>query len=249
MEPVLPAKWDEIVIRITTTPPNLSNVTALVARGGSSILSFSLKVEEDDMSLPSRMVKASVSWGFGLPTELGPSAGINTFLRRTFTEGLYQIKITAENYKTPKSDTVAKIIYLSVESPAVNDEPVGAVFGPILPKDGSSPNKDQWNLDRGVDVEVIASDVKALLISEYGSRIMKPGYGTNLRRIVFESDPATMQVIAREEISTALLKWEPRAVLNRVAFAKNGRNVVVTVDLTSRVEGIPFVVEAELSQP
>tara|TARA_R110002167_G_scaffold237989_2_gene443101 strand:+ start:1827 stop:2249 length:423 start_codon:yes stop_codon:yes gene_type:complete len=58
--------------------------------------------------------------------------------------------------------------------------------------------------------ETIMSGLKQLLLTSRGERVMRPDFGTSLRRSVFEPFTASLKVKLGEEIKATIRKYEPR---------------------------------------
>lgn len=80
----------------------------------------------------------------------------------------------------------------------------------------------------------IGSDLKVLLLTALGERVMKPDYGCNLESLVFESLTTTLATFMTEQIRTAILLHEPRIKLDDVEYEPEyleGR-ITITVHYT-----------------
>lgn len=223
------------MIKITTSP-TIEKLSAVVGyKGTYKLSSVILTVEETDTSLANRLVSGTVSWGNGAAdfefegsysgiTPQGVSAGI-TLPSQRYSPGFYQIRISAVNARFPKPDAADYLITLQIDPKTrVEKSPQGVLYGPILPKDDGTPNESQWNLDSGSDLNIIVSSIKMLLITNIGDRIMLPSYGTNLRSLLFEHDITTVETLAREDISFAVNRWEPRASLQSLSIKRDSAN-------------------------
>jgi len=180
-------------------------------------------------SLPYHYLSGTVSWDDGSRPVVynGTTAGtlvIDTF--RNLQPGNYVVQVAAHDYSTPVWETVSVNFAFVVR--ALDGAPVRAplIYGPILPKDGGYPNPDQWNWNRGEDIEILASSVKMLLTTNKSERIMQPEYGTNLSMILFEFQGNGIESIVQQEIVDALTKWEPRVSLQYLSVQRNDANSV-----------------------
>lgn len=236
------------MIQITTTPV-LEKVEVSVAKNGTATLSFSVKVTETDLSLSIRYVGFTIDWGDGsAPVEVLGSVGILRSYSVTYKPGIYQIRIHAWNERSPTPDTADYFISVKVTNLEPEAKKPGVLYGPILPKDEGFPNRDQWKMQRGTDLEVISSSIKMLLITNLGDRIMQPDYGTNLRSILFEHDITTIETLAKEDILSALSKWEPRAKLLSLSVTrKQAREAHISAIFESTVHQSHFPVEVTIN--
>lgn len=239
------------MIQITTTPV-LEKVAIEVTKKGTAVLSFSVKVVETDTTLQNRFVKFTVDWGNGQPLITASGSGSSGATRSysvTYKPGLYQIKIHAWNERSPVADTADYFIFVTVTAGKTDPKKPGVLFGPILPKDDGFPNRDQWKLQRGTDLEIISSSIKMLLITNLGDRIMQPDYGTNLRSILFEHDITTVETLAKEDITFAVSKWEPRARLLSLSVTRTGdsREAHINAVFESTVHQSQFPLEVTIT--
>lgn len=70
------------------------------------------------------------------------------------------------------------------------------------------------------DEEDIHASLAILLSTEVGERVMQPRYGCNLHRLLFEPLNLTLETYMKNLIETAILYYEPRIVLDDVAFER-----------------------------
>lgn len=80
----------------------------------------------------------------------------------------------------------------------------------------------------------INSDLLVLLLTEIGERVMRPDYGCNLNKLVFENLDTTFATFITEQIRNAILFNEPRIRLEDVLYEPDyleGR-IVLTVQYT-----------------
>ncbi|HAB16738.1 MAG TPA: GPW/gp25 family protein [Verrucomicrobiota bacterium] len=67
--------------------------------------------------------------------------------------------------------------------------------------------------------EDIRQSLEIILSTGLGERLMRPDFGCDLRQLAFESLDAAQETHLREVIQTALLRHEPRIVLEEVQVA------------------------------
>jgi len=195
-------------------------------------------------TMPYHYVTGTVSWDDGSRPVVynGTTTGtltIDTF--RNLQPGDYTVSVEAHNYDTPVWTTV-NVNFAFVVRP-LNQVPVKIpiVYGPILPKDEGFPNANQWNWNRGEDVEILASSVKMLLTTSKGERMMQPGYGTNLRLILFEFMGNGIEGMVQQEIVDALTQWEPRVSLSFLTVERTDeRSVTVNAVFVSKLNQKDF---------
>ncbi len=84
------------------------------------------------------------------------------------------------------------------------------------------------------DKELIKKSVLNIIKTHKGSRIYDPEYGTNLHRLIHELNIERIRNIAKNEIQSAVSKYEPRAKIMRIEAYPTGeleQEVVVVMTL------------------
>ncbi len=183
-------------------------------------------VTEDDPALTSKALSVTVSWGTGENQLLTGAEELNVDESRAMLPGTYFMTVSAENYRHPHPDKVSTSLKVEVLPAQVDPQSEEFLFGPILPRDGGAPNAEQWNFNRGVDLGILESSVKMLLLTTRGERMMQPRYGTNIRRVIFENDLNAIHNTVHEEIVQSLQEFEPRVILESFSMAKSGAREV-----------------------
>ena len=80
------------------------------------------------------------------------------------------------------------------------------------------------------DDDLVQQSVEQILMTVPTERVMRPAFGCDLQQFVFENNDDLLSQLMRMEIAAALGKWEPRASLLDVEFARNDSTLVVTVN-------------------
>jgi len=197
-------------------------------------------------------VRAELDWNDGTqPVAYAEQASpliIQT--QRALGFGTYNIAITAFNTKSPSPDVVTVIIPWQVSQLNAAPAPARNIYGPILPRDNGLPNAQTWNFDTDSDLRILQANLKMLLITAQGERIMLPTYGTNIRRIIFELNVASVETILQQEISQAVAQWEPRVTLQSISVQRdaNNRSVAVEAAFLSRQNGQTFSTNLQFAQ-
>jgi uncharacterized protein len=84
--------------------------------------------------------------------------------------------------------------------------------------------------------EDIRQSIRIILGTNHGERLMRHGFGSDVRRFVFESISTTTLALLRHRVSEALVRWEPRIDVDRVTVTVNGAaGTRVDVDIAYRV--------------
>lgn len=192
---------------------------------------------------PIQNLAGTIYWNDGgSPTVLTGAGTVTVDVSRSLVPGEYIVGLVGHNYAVGLQ-AQARVNFGVKVLPTVETttgRPV--VYGPILPRDQGYPAPKDWNMDVAANIFILESSAKMLLNTAKGERVMEPEYGTNLRRLLFETSTAAIETAAQQEITEALALWEPRLALQflQVERPPNTRQAVVTCTLLSRVTGEGF---------
>jgi phage baseplate assembly protein W len=75
-------------------------------------------------------------------------------------------------------------------------------------------------------IDAINDDLKILLNTNHGERVIQYDFGANLRAILFESGPDVKQQIA-DNIAVAIEKWLPSLTLENLEVETNDDNLSI----------------------
>ena len=80
----------------------------------------------------------------------------------------------------------------------------------------------------------VQSSLEILLGTTLGERVMQPGYGCNIDRLIFEPMDTTFSTFVTDQIRTSILNNEPRVVLNNVDYivANEDGRLDISLDYT-----------------
>tara|TARA_R110000765_G_scaffold149464_2_gene252111 strand:+ start:2569 stop:3012 length:444 start_codon:yes stop_codon:yes gene_type:complete len=84
---------------------------------------------------------------------------------------------------------------------------------PVTPGDGGF-------FSQSMDKEVVAQNLKQLLLTSKGERLMYPSFGTNLRAALFEPITAVLISELQADIKNAVRAYEPRVVIRDVSVTR-----------------------------
>jgi uncharacterized protein len=62
----------------------------------------------------------------------------------------------------------------------------------------------------------VRESIRIILLTEPGERLMRPGFGGQLRSFLFQPNTVTTRRLVKEQIERALKQWEPRVSLQSV---------------------------------
>lgn len=78
--------------------------------------------------------------------------------------------------------------------------------------------------------EQIISNLKNLILTMKGERIMEPEFGTNIYRLMFESaDAAALNRRIREDITSAVKRWLPGLTLDYVSSTIDEQTINISI--------------------
>lgn len=208
----------------------------------------SLLIAITDADLHQDLVHGTISWGDGLYTTISrtrlTSGSLSLDYSHVFQSGTYTVKVVVENYRSPTPDRVSEIFVVSISDPGTKTVPnsisdSAAIAGPILPRDGGFPNKSQWILNLGEDLLLVESNLRTLLLTSKGERLCDPDFGTNLGRLVFESDVRLVQAMAEDDIISATSTYIPQVSINSINIQRSlsqdlRGQVVIQIDYVAK---------------
>jgi len=221
----------------------LPDARVLTSTGIGAVVTVSARLIEDDSALPLASLRATLDWDDGSQaTEFTGSGTLAVSGERVLRPGDYFITLNGENFRGPTPDTTQTRFHVTVKDTVpVPAKTVPTVFGPILPRDTGSPNVATWSFDSGEDIRILESSVKMLLTTAKGERVMEPEYGTNIRKLIFETNSAAIESLIEEELSSALNRWEPRVESRGISIVRgDDRSVTVSMVLISKLSRRTF---------
>jgi phage baseplate assembly protein W len=97
----------------------------------------------------------------------------------------------------------------------------------------------------------VEQSIRIILGTQYGERVMRPQFGSNLRPLVFAPNNATTANLARYYVTQALGRWEPRIDVTDVAVTNDNAGGTLLIDIryrlraTGDVHNLVFVLHLE----
>ena len=199
----------------------------------SQTVSVSVTLTETDTALT--YLAGTIQWGDGTTTEIPSALKSNNVVTGTYShtyanKGFYVIKVLGRNFKSPTPTTDLNVIYLDVGSAVVVAVNRGFLRGPILPDNASV---GRWILNGGSDIQVISSDLRNLLLTPKGERLMNPDFGTQISKLVFELDSSVLEAQVQQEVNQAIAKFEPRVSVISITTERqpNQRQINVAIQV------------------
>lgn len=208
---------------------------------------LSVAFQETDTDLEGRYVSGYVDWGDGSPAEQIAQQSITVgdttdavLLERVLAVGKHVIKVFGTNLRAPTPDTDTTLFFVERRrSNAAQVERRILTTGPILPRDVGAPNAQQWELNIGQNLLNIESSLKVLLLTQKGERLHDPDFGTNIARFVFQPDDSVLISLIRQDISQAVERYAPYAVIQSLNVNRklNQRALAVEVRFITQFAG------------
>lgn len=104
--------------------------------------------------------------------------------------------------------------------------PRGVHFPFMKRKDGL-PSAD-------IPPNIFSSNIKQILLTTFGERVMRPTFGSRLRAMMFSGLPSEfVESEVRDEVRRAITTWEPRVVITDITVVVVDTQIKVTVALFS----------------
>ena len=215
-----------------------ATLTTTLPEAGRGVAELSFTVTDTDEYVT--LVGATVEWGDGSSATYVRQAVplVVSQLQNVYGPGKYVVNVTARNYK-PQPETAIFTDVVDVKYPVTSLVELGqtpVIFGPILPREQGYPNAQQWSFNIGNDSRMIESSLRMLLLTNKGDRLMTPGYGTNLRALLFSPNTADVSSSVNQEIAKAVAEFEPRATFQSATITQSGRNMTVNAIFSSVVD-------------
>lgn len=220
--------------------------TNTFAGGYPLTTTLTFTANEDSTALVTQGFTGEVVWGDGEVDSFVGTDEASFELPHVYQiPGVYFGSITASNLEYPEPRVVTLPFTVTVLGEAVIPTPPPVLVGPSIPLD-SSPTENPWELDFTQDEKLLASNLKVILLTKKGERLMNPGFGTNLYRLIF--DPIFgSQTNIEAEIRAAISEHEPRVQITQiytqfVGSTQANVTILFTSRISSRVLGIllPF---------
>ena len=90
---------------------------------------------------------------------------------------------------------------------------------------------DSGRLPRAEGPEKVRQGIFATLDTEPGERVMRPLFGTALRRFLMQPNNAATRAEIDREVTAALARWEPRIELTEVMVMPGNDPALVLIEI------------------
>jgi phage baseplate assembly protein W len=91
---------------------------------------------------------------------------------------------------------------------------------------------------RAADRDKLRQNIRAILGTRYGERVMLRDYGTRLHSLVHDPNDEALAVLARKQIQEALVAWEPRILVTNVTVERREGEMQIRIDYAHTSEPV-----------
>ncbi|WP_406054301.1 GPW/gp25 family protein [Kribbella sp. NBC_00889] len=106
-------------------------------------------------------------------------------------------------------------------------------------------------LAESAGVARVEQSIRIILGTQYGERVMRPGFGANLKSLVFAPNNATTASLAGYYVTDALTRWEPRIDVLDVQVINDVDGAQLVIEIRYRLRAtaqehllvLPFLLE------
>lgn len=100
------------------------------------------------------------------------------------------------------------------------------------------------------DEDLIRQSIVQIVTTSKGERVMRPDFGCDAMSFIFENNNDLLAELIREEVTTAITKFEPRAIVRDVQTSRADSEVTITVIyvvvLTGKQDSVEIAVPSAL---
>lgn len=83
--------------------------------------------------------------------------------------------------------------------------------------------------------EKVEESIRIILGTQYGERLMRPTFGSNLRTLAFAPNNSSTANLARYYVAEGLARWEPRIEVLEVAVTNSATQPLLVISITYRL--------------
>ena len=111
--------------------------------------------------------------------------------------------------------------------------------------------KSQTSFPEAVsDEDLVRQSIVQIVTTAKGERLMRPDFGSSAMSFIFENNNDLLAELIREDITTAITKFEPRAIVRDVQTVRDDNEVTITiiyvVVLTGNQDSVAITVPSAL---
>lgn len=99
------------------------------------------------------------------------------------------------------------------------------------------------------DADLIRQSIIQIIMTQKGERLMRPDFGSNVMRYIFENNTPTLAMQLKTEVYSAITKFEPRAIIQSVDVEQEDSAVTITITFIVLATNQQDTVTLELPKP
>lgn len=84
--------------------------------------------------------------------------------------------------------------------------------------------------------EKIRQSILIILGTQHGERLMRPNFGSNLKRLLFAPNNSATANLTRFYVEESLETWEPRIQLEDIIVTNDNKNARLLIDIRYRIK-------------
>lgn len=122
----------------------------------------------------------------------------------------------------------------------IEDKDARVSVGLQMPLGRQPGSGDGYFASTKTTIDAVKEDIKMLLLTQQGERVMQPGLGMNIRRFLFEQITEDSVIEIENDIVASFSKWLPFVSLNdiKVDISDQDRNQI-KIDIKFNIANAP----------
>jgi len=94
---------------------------------------------------------------------------------------------------------------------------------------------DATGLSVSAGLRKVEESIRLILGTQYGERLMRPTFGSNLRTLAFAPNNSSTANLARYYVAEGLARWEPRIQVLEVTVENSATQPMLVISITYRL--------------
>jgi uncharacterized protein len=94
---------------------------------------------------------------------------------------------------------------------------------------------DPTGMTVSAGAQKVEEAIRLILGTQYGERLMRPTFGSNLRTLAFAPNNSSTANLARYYVAEGLARWEPRIEVLEVAVNNSATQPQLVISITYRL--------------
>lgn len=94
---------------------------------------------------------------------------------------------------------------------------------------------DATGLSVSAGTRKVEESIRLILGTQYGERLMRPTFGSNLRTLAFAPNNSSTANLARYYVAEGLARWEPRIQVLEVTVENSATQPMLVISITYRL--------------